>query len=437
MKITATITKMKFYGKLKRRLGVGITIALAILSLSAIAFSPPAPVTAANPAPQPTEIRGVWIANVASGVLFMPWAIDRALRQLAELNFNTIYPVVWNRGRTFYPSKLATKTIGYSQDTTLTLFRFGRDLLAEILTQGHRQGLRVIPWFEYGFMAPVNSQLVKRHPHWVTATRDLTKKLPKDIFELDVRDLLPEGEERSPLEKFQYSVSINNVWLNPIHPDVQNFVLGLILEVVEKYPVDGIQLDDRFAMPVELGYDPFTVRLYQQEHQGKSPPDNPRDAEWMGWRADKLTAFLERIYKAVKAVKPNCIVSVSPNPQNFAYKLYLQDWQTWIEKGIVDEIILQVYRNDPGKFKQELEKPILSFARSKVPVGIGILSGTWNNPVAIAQIKEQVRETRLRGFDGVSFFYWESLWTYMTPDPPQERRLAFKELFPTPVERGK
>ena len=421
---------------------MGIAIALSILSLLALPLllAPPpvsASKTATNAPTQAAEIRGVWITNVASGVLFMPWALNRALRQLVQLNFNTIYPVVWNRGRTFYPSKVATKVIGYSEDSTLTIFRWGQDVLAETLTLAHSQGLRVIPWFEYGFMAPVNSALVKRHPDWVTTTSDRTKNLPKELFALDFKDLLPDSTELSPLEKLQYNFSVNNVWLNPIYPDVQNFLLNLILEVVKNYDLDGIQLDDRFAMPVELGYDPFTVRLYQQEHQGKSPPSNPRESEWMRWRADKLTAFMARIYQAVKAVKPNCIVSVSSNPKNFAYKLYLQDWQTWVEKGIVDEVILQLYRSDLDKFKQELEKPAVKFARSKVPVGIGILSGTWQNPVAIAQIKEQVQETRDRGFDGVSFFYWDSLWTYMTPDSPQERRLAFQELFPTPVERNR
>lgn len=53
------------------------------------------------------EIRGVWLTNVASGVLFVPWGINRALNQLSALNFNTIYPVVWNRGYTFYQSAVA------------------------------------------------------------------------------------------------------------------------------------------------------------------------------------------------------------------------------------------------------------------------------------------------------------------------------------------
>lgn len=55
------------------------------------------------------EIRGVWITNVGSGVLFAPWGIHRALEQLAALHFNTVYPVIWNGGHTFYPSNAAKK----------------------------------------------------------------------------------------------------------------------------------------------------------------------------------------------------------------------------------------------------------------------------------------------------------------------------------------
>lgn len=69
--------------------------------------------------------------------------------------------------------------------------------------------------------------------------------------------------------------------------NVQKFILDLIIEVVIQYDVAGIQLDYHFGLPVELGYDSFTVRLYQQEHQGKSSPNDPLDSEWMRWRADR------------------------------------------------------------------------------------------------------------------------------------------------------
>ncbi len=79
--------------------------------------------------------------------------------------------------------------------------------------------------------------------------------------------------------------------------------------------VDGIQFDDHFGLPSEMGYDAFTVKLYKQEHGGKRPPTNPQDPEWLRWRANKITAFMKRIFQAVKAQEtqlPNINFSQPP-----------------------------------------------------------------------------------------------------------------------------
>lgn len=402
------------------------------LALAIQLFTSPPQVRANAPtSPTATELRGVWLTNVASLVLFLPWGVNRALHQLSQLNFNTVYPVVWNRGHTFYPSAIAQQATGYAQDSLLTQMRLGRDVFAEIVKQGKRRNLRIIPWFEYGFMAPVGSTLAKRHPNWITKGQGSTKTL-QDIPE--EQDLLNSGKEvplfSQVVRQFVSKRLVKNqVWLNPLHPEVQQFILNLIVEVVSKYDVAGIQLDDHFGLPAELGYDPFTIQLYQKEHQGKRPPNNPLDSEWMRWRANKITNFMERLSKSVRAAKPNCLVSLSPNSQSFAYRYYLQDWQTWVQKGLVDELVLQVYRDDLKRFSAELSQPAVQNARRRIPVGIGIISGTWRRPVAIAQIQKQVQVVRDRGFDGVSFFYWESLWGYITPESPSKRRAAFRKLF--------
>jgi len=366
---------------------------------------------------KPTELRGVWLTNVASGVLYAPWGINRALSQLAKLKFNTVYPVVWNRGATFYPSLVAKKVTGRDRDLSLQLLKLNQDVLAQIIKQGHRQGLRVIPWFEYGFMAPTNSQIAKRHPDWLTVRRNASKvsvdtNQPKATNPQVVDPMLTKG-----------------VWLNPFHPEVQQFMLDMIIEVVTKYDVDGIQFDDHFGLPSDFGYDRFTVAQYQQEHFGKNPPNNPQDAQWLRWRADKLTNFMERVYKAVKAVKPNCLVTLSPNPQDYAYRATLQDWATWVNRGFIEELVCQIYRNDKKSFLAQLQQLPLQSAKQKIPVSIGILTGSVRNPVAIQQIRQQVQWVRDRGYSGVSFFYWESLWGYITPESPQERRNGFKALF--------
>ncbi|MBW4643956.1 MAG: glycoside hydrolase family 10 protein [Goleter apudmare HA4340-LM2] len=368
--------------------------------------------------PTTTEIRGVWLTNVASGVLFVPWGINRALNQLSALNFNTVYPVVWNRGYTFYNSAVAKSVTGSDAQPLLKFMHGGSDVLAKIIQLAKPQGLSIIPWFEYGFMTPFDSELARRYPDWLTSGQAGIKSI-----------------KETPPEEIDNNFAIKLAWLNPLHPQVQEFIKALIVEVVTNYDVDGIQLDDHFGMPVQFGYDPLTIQLYQQEHQGKSPPKNAFNAEWMRWRADKITDFMAKIYYAVKAVKPSAKVSLSPNPQDFAYKYYLQNWEDWIKKGLVDELILQVYRDDKKSLINELEKPSVEFARSQIPVGVGISTGTLRNPVEIAQIIGQVEAVRDRKLPGLSFFYWESLWGYISPESPQQRRRAFLEMFNTKAKR--
>jgi uncharacterized lipoprotein YddW (UPF0748 family) len=367
------------------------------------------------------EIRGVWLTNVGSGVLFTPWGINRALNQLSALKFNTVYPVAWNRGYTFYRSNIAEREIGLDSQPFLKFMRLGGDVLATITQLSTQKNLRVIPWFEYGFMLPPNSTLAKYHPDWLTVGRSgdkLIEEIPLDL-----------GRKNSKQQFFSQPHVKKEIWLNPLHPKVQEFIKALIVEVITNYDVDGIQLDDHFGVPVKFGYDSFTIQLYQQEHKGKKPPSDPFNSEWMRWRADKITHFMQEIVKAVKAVKPNAKISLSPNSQAFAYKYYLQDWETWVNRGLVDELVLQVYRNDINSFQAELKQPAVQNARRKIPVAVGIFTGTWRTPIDIKQIKEQVERVHEHNFDGVSFFYWESLWGYITPESPRQRRKAFLEMF--------
>ncbi|MBG1257718.1 glycoside hydrolase family 10 protein [Nostoc commune] len=388
---------------------LGLIATLTVFSLFSVSSLP---VYSQNISPLTTEIRGVWLTNVASGVLFVPWGINRAINQLSALNFNTIYPVVWNRGHTFYKSAVAKMTTGSDTQPFLNFMHGGQDVLAKIVTLSKKKDLRVIPWFEYGFMTPHYSQLARRYPDWLTIGQKGIK-----------------STQDAPAEEIGNILVSKLAWLNPLHPQVQEFIQGLILEVVRDYDVDGIQLDDHFGMPVQFGYDRFTIELYQQEHQGKSPPTDPFNSEWMRWRADKITDFMAEIYQAVKAVKPQVRISLSPNYQAFAYKYYLQDWENWVKKGLVNELILQVYRNDKNSFIAQLEQPSIKLAQSLIPVGIGISTGTVRNPVKMAQIREQVQVVRDRNFDGISFFYWESLWGYIVPESPQQRRKGFFDLF--------
>ena len=101
----------------------------------------------------------------------------------------------------------------------------------------------------------------------------------------------------------------------------------------------------------------------------------------MRWRAAKLTLFMTDLVKTVKLVNPDIFISLSPNSHPFSYQNYLQDWKTWVKRGLIDELVLQVYRNDLDSFNRELNQSAVKLARQKIPVSIGILSGTINNTV--------------------------------------------------------
>ncbi len=101
-----------------------------------------------------TEIRGVWFTNIGSSVLFIPWGIHRATDQLASLNFNTIYPLVWNRGYTFYKSAVAQTVTGDEIQTFMNFMHGGKDVLAKLVNSSKSKDINIIPWFEYGFITP-------------------------------------------------------------------------------------------------------------------------------------------------------------------------------------------------------------------------------------------------------------------------------------------
>ncbi len=353
---------------------------------------------------QSTELRGVWLTNIDSDVLFEKERLKQSLRTLHQLNFNTVYPAIWNWGYTLYPSKVVAKVIGKSVDPTPELQK--RDMLKEIVRDGHKQGLTVIPWFEFGFMAPADSLLAKNRPAWLTNRRDGTK-------------IVKEGTH-------------NRVWLNPFRPDVQQFIQDLIVEIVKNYDIDGIQFDDHFGLPSELGYDAYTTALYKKEHKGKLPPADFKNPEWVSWRANKITDFMKRVFVAIKANKKDCIVSIAPNPQRFSYEYFLADWQKWERMGIVEDLVLQVYRNDLNVFISELEYPEVKQAQSHIPVSIGILTGLKNRTVPMEQIKTQIEKVRERKFAGVSFFFYETLWN-MSQEKPQQRQQTWQKIFPTPT----
>ena len=323
--------------------------------------------------------RGVWITNTDSRVLSSQQNISEAIDFLAQTGINVVFPVVWNKGVTLYPSQVMRSLFGVEIDPRYT----GRDPLAELISEARRVGIKIIPWFEYGFASSYNlngGMILAKKPLWTARDRN-GNLLKKNGFE----------------------------WMNALDFQVQDFLLSLVLEVVKKYDIDGIQGDDRLpALPCEGGYDGGTIERYRQEFS-QNPPQNPRDRQWIKWRANILTDFLARLYQQVKAVNPNLLVSIAPSIYDWGLKEYLQDSKAWLERGIVDIIHPQIYRRDFESYKREIDKLVTVHSSQLGKIAPGILIKIGSYRISPDYLLQAIAYNRSCGIQGEVFFFYEGL----------------------------
>jgi len=329
-----------------------------------------------------TEFRGVWLTNVASNVLTSDQAIIEAMDYLSSVGINVVFPVVYNGGYTLYPSDIMLREFGKA---TLPDYAFSsRDFLERLIIEAHRNGIEVIPWFEYGFATSYSSNgghILQKYPQWALKDNSGTLVV-KNGFD----------------------------WMSAIHPGAQNFIISLMMEVIDKYDVDGVQGDDRLpAMPVEGGYEDYTVNLYKSEHNNQSPPSDYTNYNWKLWRANKLTQFLSRLKDSVRSRGSYLILSSSPTPYPWGYDEYLQDSKTWAKNNLVDNIIPQLYRYDYSNYLSALNQS-LTLIRNENPsiyfAGVLGKSGSWTIDTTL--LSQIIKANRNNSVKGESIFFYEA-----------------------------
>lgn len=332
------------------------------------------------------EIRGVWIANRPhSQVLNSRVNIAQAMEFLAQMGFNVVFPVVWNQGFTLYPSEVMRSN--FDDRFAIHPDYQGRNPLQEVIDEAHKRGIAVIPWFEYGFAC--SARLDGGHilakatgkPHWAA---------------LDQNNALVRHGSLT--------------WMNALDSQVQQFMLDLILEVAKNFNVDGIQGDDRLpALPSAGGYDEGTKSRFFQEFN-KTPPLNTQDSQWVKWRANILTDFLTRLRQEVKAVRANLVVSMAPAVFPFCLNNLLQDSKTWVEKGLVDLISPQVYRENFESYRNEINKIKQDFAAEQLTkFAPGIAFRANQKDVTSQNILQCIDLNRNSGLQGQLLFFYEGL----------------------------
>ncbi|MEB3341390.1 family 10 glycosylhydrolase [Okeania sp.] len=289
------------------------------------------------------NMQGIWLTHAATAFLHHTTFLDEVLHNLSLSGYERIYFSVYGLKGTLYPT---------SHSYTHFLLRPPlTNPLKAAVQESRRQGLKPFAWFEYGMMLNPGNAIVEKHPDWLLKTA--------------------KGE----------TVENGNVWLDPANPKVQEYILGHIDDILKVKGLEGIQLDDHWAVPQIFG------------------SNNQRHA---------LTNLTQKVYSHIKAKNPQLVVSVSPNPYNFAVSKYNQDWLWWVEQGIVDEIVLQIYRPTPEAVIASLSNSGIGTAADYVPVGVGI-SATWNViPFSLDTVQKQVAAVKQEGY-GYSIFSWEYL----------------------------
>ncbi len=334
---------------------------------------------------QNSEFRGVKLTDIDSQVLFTEKNISEAMDYLASINVNSVIPVVWNGGYTQYPSSIMDSLFGFLIDPSFS----GRDPLETVVLEAHRVGIEVYPWFEYGFSSfysggtpPYGGHILQRYPQWAA------RHLNGDICVKNGFD-----------------------WMSGINPEVQNMIIGLTREVMNEYDIDGIEYSDRMpALPVECGYDSVTVALYKLDHNGASPPADYNDIAWKRWRADKLNDFYRRVRDSVKNIDSHIFVASSPSIYPWAYDQYLQDSKTWVNSGIVDQFLPQLYRYNFMDYQYELNNSLSHIDPAKKGITFaGVLMNVGSYTIDPQFLLQSLQANRQNGVKGEGFFFYEGL----------------------------
>lgn len=141
----------------------------------------------------------------------------------------------------------------------------------------------------------------------------------------------------------------NNLYLDPGIPEVRDLVVDGIVEIVEKYDVDGVHFDDYFYP--EEGKESFndgeTYAKYGADFSSKG-----------AFRRDSVDKLIKESMEAVKAVDENVVFGISPSgiwanksthsegsntSGSEAYVKLYADTRKWGKEGWIDYIIPQIY----------------------------------------------------------------------------------------------
>jgi uncharacterized lipoprotein YddW (UPF0748 family) len=333
------------------------------------------------------ELRGVWVATV--GNLDWPSApglsatrqqeeLVTLLDTLAALNANAVIFQVRAAADALYPSALEpwSEVLSGTQGVPPEPLW---DPLEFAIESAHARGLELHAWFNPYRARPATSISPAAADHISRRRPDLVKAYGKQL------------------------------WMDPGEEDVAAHSLAVILDVVKRYDVDGIHLDDYFYPYPEKDAAGNVVEF----------PDEPSFATYVAsggalgredWRRWNVNRFVKRLHDEVKAVKKDVRVGISPfgiwrpgrpaQVKGFdAYEEISADARTWLQRGWVDYLAPQLYW--PIDQREQSFPALLAWWAGQNTVGSFLWPGLAAFHVGedgrgwpAGEIAEQIRRTR-------------------------------------------
>jgi len=306
----------------------------------------PLPPVAKQPVPDQRQqdnqpMRGVWLAtvsrldwppvnsvNVSSPALrirLQQQALITKLDNLKSLGINTVFFQVKPDGTALWPSQILpwsdmlTGTIG--QDP-------GYDPLKFMIEEAHKRGIKVHAWFN-PYRVTTNTK-----PGTITALSRTLPQNPASVYVLHPDWVRTSGDR---------------LVLDPGIPAARDWITSIVAEVVERYPVDGVQFDDYFYTETKSSTlnDTQTWQQYGQAFASKAD-----------WRRDNTQQLIAQVSRTIKQINPNVMFGVSPagvwrnrshDPAGSdtrgaaAYDESFADTRRWVQQGLLDYIAPQIY----------------------------------------------------------------------------------------------
>jgi uncharacterized lipoprotein YddW (UPF0748 family) len=144
----------------------------------------------------------------------------------------------------------------------------------------------------------------------------------------------------------------DKIYFDPGVPGTRDYVTNVVCDIVRRYDVDGIHMDDYFY-PYPTN-EPFPDDRSFSQYNRAFPLE-----EKMGWRRENVDILIKMIHDSLKTIKPYVKFGISPfgvwrnqsnDPEGSAtsagvtnYDDLYADIRKWLQEGWIDYVVPQIY----------------------------------------------------------------------------------------------